>query len=103
MNDKSQVNIFGLRLSRRNIKQYIVKYTSDVITRVGYILLVLLREKLSPLCISKRCFFFVATCGKCHGRLYLVHMVQHLLFRSLFKNRRISSQTLVLTIVNCSG
>jgi hypothetical protein len=50
VSDKSQVNIFELHLSKRSIKQYIVKYvyTSDVITRAGYILLVLVPEKIVP-------------------------------------------------------
>jgi len=60
VNDKSQVNIFGLYLNRRSIKRYIVKYvySSDVITQAGYILLVLVREKWSTLCISIFFFFF---------------------------------------------
>lgn len=107
MNDKSQVNIFGLRLSRRNIKRYIVKYTSDVITRDGRFCWCWC-VKNCPFYVFLKGFlffflFFDATYGKFHERLYSVHMVQHVLFRSLFKNRRITSQTLVLTLVKRSG
>jgi hypothetical protein len=44
----------------RSIKRYIVKCTSDVVTRAELILLVLVREKLSTLSVSKRCVFFNA-------------------------------------------